>query len=65
MEEMIRLRIQRTKERIAEIQKEMKESNNPSWYDGYLFGLERQLDTLEDILFGWEQYQKHGDVIPF
>ena len=68
MEEWIRAKIEKTKKRIAEVEREieamerLKSVVNEHFLYGYRKGLEHELETLEDALFAWEQLQKYGDV---
>jgi hypothetical protein len=68
MEEAIRFRIQLAKNRIASFEKDIESEKDPSmsaWIRGCIAGAKQELNTLEDILAKWEEYQKYGNVVPF
>jgi len=35
------------------------------WFRARIIGLEHEMNTLEDLLLSWEEYQKYGNCIPF
>jgi biotin operon repressor len=69
MEEAIRLQIEKTKKRLAEVEKEIEEMKkqgltvNESVLRGYRLGLQHELETLDSLLFALEQQQKYDDNI--
>jgi hypothetical protein len=68
MEEWIRAKIEKVKKRIAEVERKITERQQEgytasvAYLEGLLLGLHRELETLDDVLFAWEQQQKYGDV---
>jgi biotin operon repressor len=69
MEEAIRLQIEKTKKRLAEVEEEIEEMKkqgltvNESVLRGYRLGLQHELETLDSLLFTLEQQQKYDDNI--
>jgi biotin operon repressor len=69
MEEAIRLQIEKTKKRLAEVEEEIEEMKkqgltvNESVLRGYRLGLQHELESLDSLLFAWEQQQKYSDII--
>jgi biotin operon repressor len=69
MEEAIRLQIEKTKKRLAEVEEEIEEMKkqgltvNESVLRGYRLGLQHELETLGSLLFALEQQQKYDDNI--
>jgi len=68
MEEAIRYRIELIKRSMndyaAELEKEM-DDRAKAWIRGRIAGLEHEMNTLENLLLSWEEYQKYGNCIPF
>ncbi|EZP77573.1 hypothetical protein H839_08069 [Parageobacillus genomosp. 1] len=68
MEEAIRYRIELIKRSMndyaAELAKEM-DDRTKAWIHGRIAGLEHEMNTLENLLLSWEEYQKYGNCIPF
>jgi hypothetical protein len=68
MEEAIRYRIELIKHAMndytAELAKE-KDDRTKAWIEGRIAGLEHEMNTLENLLLSWEEYQKLGSVLPF
>jgi hypothetical protein len=68
MEEAIRYRIELIKRSMndyaAELEKEM-DDRTKAWIRGRIAGLEHEMNTLENLLLSWEEYQKYGNCIPF
>jgi hypothetical protein len=68
MEEAIRYQIELTKNWIRGLQKDHETETSEqmrAWIRGVIVGAEHELNTLEDMLLKWEEYQKHGNVVPF
>jgi hypothetical protein len=68
MEEKIRNRIEFVKRELKHYQAELEreaDNNMKFWIRGRITGLEHEMNTLEDLLLSWEEYQKYGNCIPF
>lgn len=67
MEEAIRQKIELFKQEIASWKKDYETADEKfrTWIRGRISALEDGLNTLEDMLMKWEEYQKHGNVVPF
>ncbi|WP_199425802.1 hypothetical protein [Thermaerobacillus caldiproteolyticus] len=67
MEEAIRQKIELFKQEIASWKKDYETADEEfrTWIRGRISALENGLNTLEDLLMSWEEYQKYGNVIPF
>ena len=68
MEEVIRKRIEWVKRDIKYYEAELKNEKDMwmrCWIRGRIAGLEQEMNTLEDLLVSWEEYQKFGQAIPF
>lgn len=68
MEEVIRKRIEWVKRDIKYYETELKNEKDMwmrYWIRGRIAGLEQEINTLEDLLLSWEEYQKFGSALPF
>jgi hypothetical protein len=66
VEEWIRAKIEKTKKRIDDVKRKIAKKSefgaDVAYLEGLLFGLQHELETLDDMLFAWEQQQKYGDI---
>jgi hypothetical protein len=68
MEEKIRNCIEFIKRELKHYQAELEreaDNNMKLWIRGRIAGLEHEMNTLEDLLLSWEEYQKFGEAMPF
>jgi hypothetical protein len=68
MEEAIRYRIELVKHALKDYQKQLEnetDNNSKIWLQARIVGLEHEMNTLENLLLSWEEYQKLGSVLPF
>jgi hypothetical protein len=68
MEEAIRYRIELVKHTLKDYQTQLEhetDDNMKLWIRGRIAGLKHEMNTLEDLLLSWEEYQKYGNFIPF
>jgi hypothetical protein len=68
MEEAIRYRIELIKHALKDYQKQLEnetDNNSKIWLQARIVGLEHEMNTLENLLLSWEEYQKLGSVLPF
>jgi hypothetical protein len=68
MENLIRFRIDLVKNRISRLEKELESLEDPflrSWNRGAIASARMELETLEDMLRAWEEYQQFGAALPF
>jgi len=68
LENLIRFRIDLVKNRIQGLEKECRSATCPehkAFIRGRLIGAKSELNTLEDMLRGWEEVQKFGEAIPY
>jgi hypothetical protein len=68
MEEAIRYRIELVKHALKDYQKQLEnetDNNSKIWLQARIVGLEHEMNTLENLLLSWEEYQKFGSALPF
>jgi hypothetical protein len=68
MEEAIRYRIELVKHALNDYQKQLEnetDNNSKIWLQARIVGLEHEMNTLENLLLSWEEYQKFGSALPF
>jgi hypothetical protein len=68
MEEAIRYRIELVKHALKDYQKQLEnetDNNSKIWLQARIVGLEHEMNTLENLLLSWEEYQKFGSTLPF
>jgi hypothetical protein len=68
MEEKIRNCIEFIKRELKHYQAELERETDlymRYWISARITGLEHEMNTLEDLLLSWEEYQKYGNCIPF
>ena len=68
MEEKIRNCIEFIKRELKHYQAELeneKDDRKKEWLQARIVGFEHEMNTLEDLLLSWEEYQKLGSVLPF
>lgn len=68
MEEVIRYRIELVKRALNDYRKQLENETDTAariWFRARIIGLEHEMNTLEDLLLSWEEYQKYGNCIPF
>jgi hypothetical protein len=68
MEEKIHNCIEFIKRELKHYQTELekeKDDRKKEWIQARIVGFEHEMNTLEDLLLSWEEYQKFGEAIPF
>lgn len=65
LQEYIYYRIELTKQSILSVKEEIEKNGGDDWLYGYMAGLKRELNTLEDLLQAQQEERIHGSVAPF